>query len=118
MAAPLRFTDILTNAAAIANLLGRDTVTARQLAQAVQLLRNEIAVEDLGRAVSPLARAAIGGPQVSPELQALVQRWYGELGFAPMATLDGEPLARFLRDAEALESDSDSSSKAEGATES
>jgi len=105
MPQPLRFTDILTNAAAIATLLGDDDVTARHLGQAVQLLRDEVTVDQLGKPRSPLGRETAQGPRVSPQLQAFVQLWYRELGFAPLAMIDGEQLARFLREAAALETE-------------
>lgn len=100
---PLRFADILTTASAVANYQGVPDVTAAHVLHAVALLQRTLRMEDLGRPLSPLVRR---GPPGSPggaeaALKALVQRWFAELGSAD-AGLDGESLARFVADLEAL----------------
>jgi len=99
---PLRFTDILTTAAAVANYLGRGEVIAPDLLAAVCILLGEKTMEQLGRPLSPLVRRQSQGPGATAEVRALVQRWWAELGESPGAVLDEAAVARLRADLQAL----------------
>jgi hypothetical protein len=93
---PLRFTDILTTAAAVADYLAADAVTAEHVAAAVSLLRGEQTYEDLGRGRVPLGHRPPGGAPVEPGVRAIVQRWFHQLGDDPAAELSASDTSRFI----------------------
>lgn len=97
---PVRFTDILTTASAVANYLGDATVAPGHLLHAVALLLGEQSMDDLGRPVSPLVRRS--GGAVDPRVRELVRRWFAALGSDIQATIEGDDLARFLDEVRAL----------------
>lgn len=99
---PLRFTDILTTASAVANYLGRGEVTAPDLLDAVCILCGEKTMEQLGRPLSPLVRRPSQGAGATVEVRALAQRWWAELGGSPGAALDEAAVARLRADLQAL----------------
>lgn len=99
---PLRFTEILTTAAAVASFLGDSEVRPRHVALAVQVLRGELRFEDLGRPSSPLGRGS-RSPAVHVGLRETVQRWFTELGSDPFAELGDDGITRFLAELAALE---------------
>ncbi len=99
----LRFTDILTTAAAIANYLGVPDVTATHMLDATAIQLGEKTMESLGRGVSPLMpklASTQGGAE--PEVRALAQRWYVSLGSDVTATLSGEQIAMLRAELVAL----------------
>lgn len=97
---PLRFTDILTTAAAVADYLAADTVSAGHLAAAVAILRGERTYEDLGRGRVPLGHRPPAGANVEPGVRAVVQEWFHQLGDDPLAMISPSDLTRFLADLE------------------
>lgn len=102
-AAPtIRFVDILTTAAAVANYLGSGSIEPAHLIDAIAILRDGMPITDLGRAVSPLVPRAPGGPTVGPAARELVQRWYTDLGGHVEATLHAADVDRLLADLSAL----------------
>lgn len=102
---PLRFADILTTASAIANYLGAPEVIPAHLRDAIRLLRDEIAMESLGRPRSPLVRGPGGaaGAGATSSVRAFAQRWFAELGDAN-AEIDGGLLERFVSELTEMES--------------
>lgn len=80
--AELRFTDILTTAAAVANYIGASNVTAGHLLDAIAILLDEKSMQDLGRGVSPLMPRGPRGQResVDPAIRALAQEWFADLG--------------------------------------
>lgn len=106
---PLRFADILTTAAAVANYLGEPTVGASHLLDAIAILRNEKTLDDLGRPVSPLLRRATGsGGDADPAVRDLAQRWFAALGASVDAELDDHQLAALNAELQALRGASES----------
>ena len=94
----LRFADILTTASAAANYLGGANVDAQHLLYGVAILTGEMALEDLGRAISPLVRRTppgMGGT-VDPLVRELAQRWFTALGSHPDASIAPAQLAEFV----------------------
>lgn len=71
---PIRFVEILTTASAVANFHGEQDVQPAHVLSAIRILRNEIALEDLGRPVSPLIPRR-GTPGSTPEVRAFAQHW-------------------------------------------
>jgi hypothetical protein len=100
--AGLRFVDVLTTASAVANYRGAGDVEAGHLLDAIGILRGELSMEDLGRAVSPLLRRPGQRAGATADVRALVQRWYGQLGGTAEAVLSEEELARFKSELGAL----------------
>ncbi|MEO6398584.1 MAG: hypothetical protein ABIP13_08965 [Tepidiformaceae bacterium] len=98
-AEPLRFADILTTASAAANYLGESRVVAHHLLYGITILRGEMTLEDLGRAISPLVRRTPPGmgSSVDPRVRDLAQRWFADLGSNTEATLTEDGL-RSLQD--------------------
>lgn len=90
----LRFTDILTTAAAVANYTGSVDVTASHLLDAIAILLDEKSMPDLGRAVSPLMPRGIRGQReaIDPAIRALAQQWFADLGNDVNATLSAPQL--------------------------
>lgn len=100
-AEPLRFTDILTTASAVATYVGEADVSARHLLDALALLRGAKTMEDLGRPRSPLVRPrGRGGAEAA--VRALVQRWWLALGEDVLATLGPAEAGQFEADVRAL----------------
>src|SRR5438045_7101463 len=97
---PLRFTDVLTTASAVANYLGAEDVTASHVLDAIAVLRGEKGMEDLGRPLSPLVRRGQAGADAA--VRALAQRWWTELGGSPDAELDEAALERLSAELRAL----------------
>ena len=100
----LRFTDILTTAAAVANYLGVPDVTAAHMLDAIAIQLGEKSMESLGRGVSPLMpkfASTQGGAE--PGVRALAQRWWALLGSDVTATLSGEQLELLRSDLATLE---------------
>ena len=82
----LRFTDILTNASAIADYIGERDVTAAHMLDAIAVLLGEKTIEDFGQPVSPMMLRFRGKAGADPEVRELAQRWFAELG----GTVEGE----------------------------
>ena len=103
---PIRFADVLTTGSAVANYLGEGEVAALHLVHAIDILTDQLAIEDLGRPLSPLVRRTPPGMGSTVQLavQELVQRWYAELGSNHAATMTEAHLARLRTDLEALRS--------------
>ncbi len=95
MAERLRFTEILTTASAVASYLGAQEIGAAHVSMAVGVLREEVTLEDLGAAPSPLVPRPRSTPVARP-VRELVQRWFAELGSDPLAEVDDEEVERFL----------------------
>lgn len=101
-AEPLRLTDILTNAASLADLERSEFVTAGHVLQAVRLLRgDDTATPGPSPVLGHGGRRAI----VVPEIRELAQRWFARLGRDPLATLDAQHLEAFLEEVRAVEAD-------------
>ncbi len=92
----LRFTDILTNASAIADFVGEQNVTARHMLDAVAVLQDEKTMDDFGKPVSPMLRRLRGPGGADPRVRELAQRWFALLGSDLAAELSGEQLASLL----------------------
>jgi hypothetical protein len=102
---PLRFTDVLTNASAVANYLGAPDVTAAHLLDALAILSGEQTVEVLGRPRSMFGRGH-SSPGATEGVRAFAQRWFARLGSDTAASLAGDDLRAFeaeLRDLAAAE---------------
>jgi hypothetical protein len=100
-AGPIRLTDVLSNAAAIADMESAPSVEPGHLLRAMQHLRTGSAVEP--EAVrSPLGR---GGrrAQVTPEVRKLAQRWFTALGRDPVAELTASQLDELEADLRQIE---------------
>jgi hypothetical protein len=82
---PIRLTDVLSNAAAIADMEAAPNVGPGHLLRALEHLRTSSTLEPR-TARSPLGR---GGrrAQVTPAVRNLAQRWYTKLGREPTAEL-------------------------------
>jgi len=102
--ATLRFVDVLTTSSAVTSFLGAAETTAGHLIAAVAILQGELTVEDLGRPVSPLLRAARGPQSVEPAVRALVQSWFQRVGGSGEAEIGGEQLQLFVAELRLLES--------------
>jgi hypothetical protein len=100
---PIRFSDVLTTAAAVANYLGEADVSAGHMLAALQILQGTRKLEDLGRPLSPLVRRTapgqVGG--VEPSVKALAQAWAARLGSAAGA-MSTDQVAKLLGELEAL----------------
>jgi len=96
----VRLTDILTNAAAFADLQGSSIVGPLHLLSAIDHLTGTL-VEMDSPPRSPLGR---GGRRavVVPEVRELARRWFVALGRDPLATLSNEQLGDFKADVETL----------------
>jgi hypothetical protein len=97
----IRFTDILTTAAAIADYLAAESVAPEHLANAVDVLTGERRMADFGRPVSPLVRRSKNGAVDEP-VRALVQRWFEALGGKVSATLTVDQVAVLRHEIEGL----------------
>ena len=102
----IRLTEILTTASAVANYLGEVDVSAEHVAHSIQILLGEITLEDLGRPLSPLVRRLPPGQAggAEPEVRALAQRWFAELGGDVTAVLTPEQRDQLRGDIAALRS--------------
>ena len=99
----LRLTDVLTTSSAIANYLGVRTIEPSHLLAAVDVLTGKATLDDLGRPLSPMvSRVTKAGSTVAPEIQALAQRWFAELGGDPLGEFDADSLSRFVDEVRAL----------------
>ncbi len=100
----LRFADVLTTGSAVANYLGEANVTAHHLLSSIAILKGELVLEDLGRAVSPLVRRTppgMGGAVDAP-VRLLAQRWFALLGADTNATISEAQLADLVAELEQL----------------
>ena len=99
----IRLSEILTTASAVANFLGAVDVAPAHLLQAVGVLRGELALEDLGRPMSPLvARVARASSGATPEVREFAQRWFQTLGGDVSAEFSAEQFDAFLVELRAL----------------
>ena len=110
-AEPLRFADILTTGSAVANYLGEATVIAQHLLAGIAILKGEMTLEDLGRAISPLVRRTPPGigSAVDPPIRELAQRWFAALGSDADATMSAPQLEQLIFDLERLRRDAEGS---------
>jgi hypothetical protein len=99
----IRLTDILTNAAALADLDGAATVAPRHLLRAIDHLTGGL-VEMDSPPRSPLGRGARRAV-VEPKVRELSQRWFVSLGRDPLATLSDDQIEVFRAEVGRLESD-------------
>lgn len=108
---PLRFADILTTASAAANYLGGANVAAEHLLYGIAILNREMAIEDLGRAVSPLVRRTPPGmgATVAPAVRQLAQRWFAMLGSNANARITPAQLAELVEELQQLRSSGEES---------
>ncbi|MEP6870817.1 MAG: hypothetical protein ABI939_03100 [Anaerolineaceae bacterium] len=97
---PLRFADILTTASAAAHYLGGANVAAEHLLYGIAILKQELTIEDLGRAVSPLVRRTQRGTggTVEPVVRELAQRWFVTLGSDANATISPQQLVDLIEE--------------------
>jgi len=73
----MRLTEILTTASAVANFSGVPAVSAGHLRIAIDILRGEKTLDDLGRPVSPLVSRVTGaGSGATDGVRELAQRWF------------------------------------------
>ncbi len=95
--------DILTTASAVAHFLGSQAILAEHLATALAIQRGQMTMDELGKPLSPLVQRYPrgAGPGVAPAVQALVQRWFAELGTAT-APLSEEQMERLRGELNAL----------------
>ena len=98
---PLRLTDILTTASAVAHFQGDAVVVAGHLRKAVGVLAGQISMDDLGRPRSPLVPR--GEASVSDAVRALAQRWFVRLGSDVLAVLTAAQVAELLAELDALD---------------
>ena len=95
----VRFADILTTAAAVANYLGQRDIAGAHVIDAVAILLGEKTLDDLGRPVSPLlTRGSQGKGGVEAALQATVKRWFERVGRDANRELSRDELAAFVVD--------------------
>ena len=99
---PMRFVDILTTAAAISVATNASEVGAEQVSLAVRVVAGDLRMDDIGETIHPLLVRGSDDRPVPPEVQALVQRWYAELGGTAAATLTHDESRQLLRDLTAL----------------
>lgn len=102
---PLRFTDILTTASAVANYMGQADVSANHVLHAIAILRGEESMESLGRPVSPLVPRPPGRGGSDPRVREVARRWFDRLGGEVSAELDEAQLAELERDLAAIASE-------------
>ena len=89
----LRFTDILTNASAIADYVGAKDVTAQHMLDSIAVLRGEKTAADFGTPVSPMLLRFRGQPGSDPAVRELAQRWFAHLGSVVEAEVSDEQIA-------------------------
>jgi hypothetical protein len=94
----LRFADILTTAAAVADYMGVPDVSGDHVLAAINILLEERQLEDMGRPVSPMLRRHGQEKGVEPGVRELVQRWFARLDGDVNAKLDTTLLAEFKQD--------------------
>lgn len=91
---PVRLTDILTNAAAIADYTGASEVLPEHLLQAIDYLRRGVDWDrdEATQGMSPLGRR---GPraEVPETVRILAQGWFARLGGDPLAELSETQLS-------------------------
>lgn len=76
-------------------------MAAGHLLTAIEILRERVRLEDLGRPVSPLVpRPRERGSDA--DVRELVQRWWREMGEDVNATVGGEELARLVAELKAI----------------
>lgn len=99
----LRLSEILTTSSAVANYRGVQNVRARDVLDAVAMLRGEKTLDDLGRPLSPIvSRISGAGSGATEGVRELAQRWFAVLGEDPRAELDDEQLREFELELAAL----------------
>ncbi|MEX0781443.1 MAG: hypothetical protein WD557_02260 [Dehalococcoidia bacterium] len=78
-------------------------MSAEHVLAAIEMLRGNIRLEDLGRPVSPLVpRPPERGTE--PHLRDLVQRWWRDLGEDVNAVVDGAGVERLIAELGAIRS--------------
>lgn len=97
-----RFTDILTNASAIADFVGEKDVTAQHMLDAIAVLDGVKTIDDFGTPVSPMLRRFRGPAGADPRVRELAQRWFAELGSSLSAELTGEQLQTLVEELRTL----------------
>lgn len=100
---PPRLVEVLTTAATLCGFHGHESIEATHLLQALDILEGHLTMEDLGHGISPLVNRGSGSAPASPAVQALVQRWYQELGQdvrAPLQPAERERLRNELTELE------------------
>jgi hypothetical protein len=100
-AGPIRLTDVLSNAAAIADMEAAPNVEAGHLLRALEHLRSGRALQP-GTARSPLGRGQRRA-EVTPEVRNLAQHWYARLGRDPVAELSAAQLDELEGDLRQIE---------------
>ena len=97
MSGVVRLTDILTNAAAIADYAGAPELQAQHLLDAISHLREgrawSLGEDDVPR--SPLGRSSRRAT-VPPAIRDLAQEWFRRLGDDPHAELKADQLEEFV----------------------
>ncbi len=91
----LRFADILTTAAAVADYMGVADVSGEHLLAAMNILLEDLQLEDMGRPVSPMLRRNGQEKGVEPAVKELVKRWFARVGTDINARLDAALLDEF-----------------------
>lgn len=100
---PVRLTDILTTASAVAHFQGDAVVVADHIRKAVGVLGGQLGLDDLGRPRSPLVPRGESG--VSAPVRALAQRWYARLGSDVLAVLTAEQVAELLAELDTIDAE-------------
>ena len=90
----------------MANYLGHRDVLSRDLLTAIDMLRGERTLDDLGRPQSPLvSRVSGAGSGADPAVRALAQRWFARLDSDVGREFDEVELAEFVSELRALSGD-------------
>jgi hypothetical protein len=98
----LRLVDILTTAASIASARNTPGVGVEELLLAVKVVGGEMEIEEVGGAVHPMLIRGNAQRPVQPEVRALIQRWYSELGGTVDSALSEGQAAQFVSALQAL----------------
>lgn len=98
---PIRLTDILTTASAVAHFQGDAVVVADHVRKAAGVLEGKLSLDDLGRPRSPLVPRGEAG--VSEGVRDLAQRWFARLGSDVLAVMTAEQVAELLAELDALD---------------
>ena len=100
----LRLTEILTTSSAVANYLGVPEVRPQDVLLALEILRGEKSLDDLGRPQSPMiSRLTKAGGGAEPAVRELAQRWFAELGGDLAGEFDEAQLQRFEAELRSLQ---------------